>query len=128
MIEYLIFKVTKSLNNKIKLQRMFQPKFCTMRTGATTVISSVNRLQLAIDASKSITTATYPCGYQHVTCLQPTTNESMSMHLHGARSYSTLNKNHAIVSIRYYEINRRIERNSVERRPTNKSILNDQMR
>lgn len=77
---------------------MFPSKMFTMRMGAVSVISSVNRFQLAIDASAngSITNAAtyYPRRYQHVLCANTTANSSAIN-----RKYSLLNKRYTNVSI-----------------------------
>lgn len=74
-----------------------------MRLGAATVISSVHRFQLAIDASASGSTTNATTYYsrrcQHVLCAT-TTVKSAAIN----RQYSPLNKNYSNVSILYEKI------------------------
>lgn len=87
--------------------KMFQSKLSTMRLGASNIISSSNRLQLAIQASISesmvtAATTTYcPRRYQHVMIApaKPKSYNHFSINAKNARQFSIETIKHACVSI-----------------------------
>lgn len=101
---------------------MFHSKLLTMHFGASAVISSINRMQHAIDANAtrsigSITiAANYPCRHQHVM-----STGLKKKFLQNPRNYSVLGKKYSnVVSIYAFS---QIERNVPLNRKLNVKIL-----